>query len=207
MSRGTPDYTSDIHRAAVVNLYRVGENETIIELARVMSDEASAFAFVKSALASGATAHLVDPLTGLDTPYTIPAGYEGTVVMVWTSFDQPAEMRFYVDSQLYVHSSTIAPGIWYENDVVTFQVSMIDPTFASSHTIDATVKNLGALSLMGEGVLGVVLEKMLTHPLPNVKKVYCKWSCPGSEEVPVDTVRWKCPVCGKETWFYGRKVI
>lgn len=207
MSRGSKDYTLDVHRAAVYNLYKLRANESLVALATVFSDEASLFSFVKGVLASGNTAHLVDTATGSDTPYTIPAGYEFTAVMFWYSFDQPLEVRIYVDTQLYAKDYPEVPGTWYENDVVTFQVGLIDPTYASAHSFDLTMKNLGALDLKGEGFVGCILEAMGTPPLPATKTVKCKWACPGFAEVPVDATRWTCPICGKETWFYGRKVI
>lgn len=207
MSRGSQDYTLDIYRAAIYALYNLKSNEIFTLLGLCCSDTASAYGFVKSPIASGDSAHIVNMTTGVDTPYTIPAGYEFIWLMTLYSINQPTLVQILLDTYLYVEYYPLPDSTYYDNYVIPFRISMVDPTLASAHLFDVTLKNLGALDLKGTAILSTVMEAVGTPPIPKTKTVKCKWNCPGSAEVPVNTTRWTCPICGKETWFYGRKVI
>lgn len=201
----TPDYYSSIHRASIFNLLKPTATESILVLARVCTDETSLFNFVKPVVPSGETVHIIDTTTGLDTPVTIPQGYQATIVMTWLSMNQITKLKAYMDGELYAYIAPIAPGIWYENDIVTFQISDIDPTFSTSHTIDGTLTNLGAEDLEGEGIIDILVEEMGTPPMPTIKTVQCK-QCGNVEDVDVKTSIWTCPKCMQVNWYYVRKV-
>lgn len=206
MGRGAPDYYGSLHRAATYALFNLKSTETRVNLSRTMTSLTSLFSHVKPVLASGATAHLVDLATGSDTPYTIPAEYEFTWIMTWYSIDQPARVLAYIDTQLYAELYPDPLSTWYANFVVPFQVSMIDPTFASAHLFDITLTNIGGEDLRGTAVVTGILESKSTPPRPKVKTVYCK-HCGASAVIPVDTHKRLCLRCGGETWYYARKVI
>lgn len=203
MARGSRDYFQDIYRASVVNKYQLRATETLLIFGLVMSDDSSLYAFYRAALGSGSVAHGINSATGLATPYTVAQGYNFTIIMVSHSLTQNGKIQILLDTQPYVDIYTKAPIVYYENPPATFEMTMIDPTLASSHTFDITLTNLGAVDMYGEGFVFAILDEGGTPPRSKVKLAKCKW-CKHEDTIKADVLRWKCPKCEKETWFLYR---
>jgi len=162
----------------------------------------SPFAWVTTPLAPGATAHLVDNVTGLAMPFTVPQGYTISLIAGGGSFTEDTIMWVYFDGLLAISGGVLAGGnVAYENRIVSITTATIDPTGASAHTVDVQITNRGVGNLEGGTDLTGILEAVGTKPLPTTKTVRCKW-CGNEEVVPQETVKWICPKCGQLNMFY-----
>lgn len=197
--QGRPDYSQDVWKAQTFKRIQLYENESLKGFMKVFSNIPSAYPFARTPLASVATAHLMDIETGVDMPYTFLAGYELEILMLWISTTQ--ETRNIQDFDGFLSSEFYAPGrqIYYESEVYEFTSKMIDPTFALPHTIDFRLTNLGADVLSGTAYVVCILRAHGTQK-STTKTVKCKW-CGTEKQVPLETTKWTCPGCGKETWF------
>lgn len=194
---GKPDYTSKVSSALERRGLRLAYSETLKVFGLVYTDEASPYSWVTSPLAAGGTAHLIDNETGLASPFTVPKGYILSILEASHSSDEDVEVWGYVDGFLYMGMGIVSEGqSIYENRVIGFTTVVLDPTGATSHTIDVTVKNLGTESLKGGFSIIALLKAIGTSPLPTTKTVRCKF-CGCEETVPRETSRWICPQCGQ----------
>ena len=162
----------------------------------------SPFAWVQAPLAIGATAHFVDNVTGLTLPFTVPQGYILSLIAAGGGFTEDAIIWAYIDGHLAIPSGIFEGGKFlYENRIVAITTATVDPTAASSHTIDVQVTNRGAGNLEGGGDWTCILEAVGTPPLPTVKTIRCKY-CGHEEVVPQEITRWICPECGQLNMYY-----
>jgi len=122
--------------------------QTPKRFAVVFSDVVSLFPFVKSPLDPGNTARTIDQSTGLETPYTVPAGYDLEVLFIMVSVNQECLCRCYIDGQL-VAEDVFESGHSEAYTVYGPRISHIDPNLVTSHTIDFTITNIGDYKLYG----------------------------------------------------------
>ena len=165
----------------------------------------SPFAWVTAPLAPGAMAHYIDNITGIALPYTIPPGYTVSLISGGGSFTEDAILWVYIDGLLLMSGGVMGGGsLNYENRVVNITTATIDPTGASSHTLDVQLTNRGAGSLEGGITYSGILEDVGTPPLPLTKKIRCKW-CGHEEPAPWEQTKLICPKCGRLTLVYTTK--
>jgi len=200
-SRGTgkPDYSEEIWRGKIFKRIALKPNESLKGFMKVFSTTPSPYPFVVSPLAPGESAYLRDMETGLDMPYTIHAGYELEVLMLWVSTDQ--ETRNFMEFDGFLSSEYYLPSkqIYYESEVFEFTSKNVDPTFSLPHTIAFGLTNLGEADMHGTAEVICILRYHGTE-IPKTKTVKCKW-CGTERTVPINTTKFKCPNCNKETWF------
>jgi len=134
--------------------------ETPKRFALVFSDETSLFPWVKPPLDPGATVSAIDQSTGLETPYTIPAGHDLVVSFVVISVNQEARCRCYIDGQLVVED-IFEPGHTEAYEIYGPRISNIDPNLVNNHTIHFTATNLGDYKLYGS--LGVFAREIVVR--------------------------------------------
>jgi len=159
----------------------------------------SPFAWVKTPLAIGGTAHYVDNVTGLSLPYTVQQGYTLTLIAGGGGFTQDAIMWVYIDTYLVMSGGVAAGGdVTYEDRVVALTTATIDPKGATSHTLDIQITNKGGAALEGGVEWAGILEEVGSEPLPLIKPIECRW-CGHSVSVPVEQTRLICPKCGMLT--------
>ena len=96
---GKPDYSREVSSALQRAGIRLKYNQTAVILAKSFHPTGIGipYAWVVGQLAPGVSAHLVDISTGLETPYTVPAGYTLTMVEMATAFSEDVESGFYMD--------------------------------------------------------------------------------------------------------------
>ena len=165
----------------------------------------SPFAWVTTPLAPGASAHLVDNITGLAMPFIVPQGYTLSLIAGGGSFTEDTIMWVYFDGLLVLSGGVLAGGnVAYENRVVAITTSTMDPTGASAHTVDAQIVNRGAGNLEGGTDMTGILEAVGTPPLPLTKVIRCKW-CGHEEPAPWEQTKLICPKCGRLTLVYTTK--
>lgn len=162
----------------------------------------SPFGWVNTPLAAGASAHLVDHETGLAMPFTVPQGYALSLIADGFTLTEDSIVWAYIDGCVVINIGVLTGGMpYYENKVTGITTEVFDPIGAESHTVDVTIKNLGAGSLEGGvGTLGI-LEAVGTPPLPTTKTVKCKF-CGNEETVPRKTTKWICPKCGQLNLYF-----
>lgn len=194
---GKPDYSQEVssakERAGL--LLKYGQGLRIFST--VFSPEISVFPWIQPVLAPGGSVHLIDNETGAPLPFTIPQGYTLTLIAGCFGVTQDVLGWAYLDSSVIIHFGVFPGGnTGYENKVVPLSTALIDPTGATSHTMDMVMKNLGSGNLEGGIEVTCILEAVGTPPLPLVKTVRCKW-CGQEHTVPRETTRIICPNCGK----------
>ena len=200
---GKPDYSKEVSSARERRGIRLAYKQTLTIAGLVFSTISSPYAWVKTPLVSGATAHLVDNLTGLTLPVTVPVGYTMTLIAAGAGFTQDAISHLYFDSYLVMSGGVGTGGqTIYENKVIGITTATIDPTGASAHTLDVTVTNLGSESLEGGVDWTGILEAVGTPPLPSTKVIRCK-QCGHEKTVPVEQTELVCPECGGLTLVYN----
>ncbi len=197
---GQPDYSRNILRAKTFKRIELLPNEALKLFLKVFTTAISPpFPFIVPPLAAGATAVLLDMETGLDMPYIVPIGYELELLMLWISTDQ--EVRSLMDFAGFLSSEFYAPAreVYYESEIAEFSTKYFDPTYTLPYPITFSGVNLGAAAMRGTVQMACILRAHGTK-IAKTKTVKCR-HCGIKKEVPVKTTKWKCPVCGKETWF------
>ena len=165
----------------------------------------SPFAWVQPPLAPGATAHYVDNLTGIALPFTVPQGYIFSLIAAGGGFTEDAIIWAYIDDYLAINAGVVAGGLTiYENRIVGITTATVDPIGVRAHTIDVQVTNRGAGNLEGGTDWTCILEAVGTPPLPQTKKIKCKW-CGHEEPAPWEQTKLICPKCGSLTLVYTTK--
>lgn len=199
---GKPDYTREVSSALERRGVRLGYKQTLKTFGLVHSNEASPYSWVGAVLASGATSHFIDNETGLATPFTIPQGYTLSIIEAAHASDKDVELWGYMDGFLATGMGIVSGGqTVLENRVIGFTTAMLDPTGATSHTIDVVLTNIGGGDLKGGFVIIAILEEVGTPPMPTTKIVRCKF-CEYKETVPLETSQWICPKCGQLNIYY-----
>jgi hypothetical protein len=156
-----------------------------------------AFPWVVPSLAPGGIQHIVDVDTGLPTPFTVPKDYTLTLIAAANATTEDGIAWVYLDG-LRILCLGIAPGgiTYFENKLNGVSTAQVDPTGASSHTLDVTFTNLGLGNLQGTIDCVLILEEVGSPPLPTVKTVRCQW-CGQDQTVPNETTHIKCIKCSK----------
>ena len=199
---GKPDYSKEVASSRDRRGLRLAYKQSLTIAGIVFSVIPSPFAWVTAPLAPGVTAHLIDNLTGLPLPLTVPEGYTMTFIAGGLGFTQDSITHLYFDGFLVMSGGVGTGGkTIYENYIVGISTATIDPTGASPHTLDVTVTNLGGANLEGGVDWTGILEGVGTPPLPLVKVIKCKY-CEHKETVPVEQTKLVCPECGKLTLVY-----
>jgi len=198
--RGHPDYETIITRGNIIKRITLKADESLKMFQRTFSETPSPFVWVSSPLEAGATANLIDVSTGQEMPYTVPAGYELEVLMVWASMDQKVKMAMdvlgYLAGEYYLDAYTV----YYESEVKEFTTKDMDPTFSMEIPVRFYGTNLGSEAAHGYAKVVCILRK---HGTPEIKTkvVKCKW-CGYEQEVDKDVTKWNCPKCGKLNLFW-----
>jgi len=202
---GKPDYSREISRGIERPGISLKYNQTILINALVCSDLASPYPWCRGALTAGETAHAIDASTGLALPYTVPAGYTYSIIDRFINLSQDIRNRAYIDGFLTLENY-IAAGIPYINRyILALSTATLDPTAASSHTVDTEYTNVSAVDAYGNIKDIVILEAVGTPPLPDKKDVRCKWCGHVEKGVHVYETVLNCPKCGKKTIYFNTR--
>jgi len=199
---GKPDYSREISAGQFRPGLTLKYLQTLRPFLVGFSAVASAFSWIKSPLAAGATAHYVDGETGLDLPVLTDKGYTLTLLSVGISCNQDIECWLslgYSPFAILRHlgAGHIAGGIpYYQPEVVGFTSAFFDPTGATPFYFDLTVYNAGLAAMEGQLGMYMIYEAVGTSPRPIVKTVKCKW-CGATKEVPRETTNIICDECGQ----------
>lgn len=200
---GKPDYTREISNAIQRAGLRLHYDQGLRIFGRVFSAIASPWAWITPVLAPAATASLIDTSNGQVMPYTIPVGHTMSFISAGGSMSEDTIVWLYLEGFLILSGGLGLGGdLKYTNTVVGFTSANMDPTGATSHQLDIQVTNRGTGNLEGGLEWIGLLEDVGTPPLPTTKTVKCKF-CGYEEAVPLDTVHWICPKCGKLNLFYN----
>jgi len=200
---GKPDYSKEVSSARERRGLRLAYKQTLEIFGLVFSAIPSPFAWVKLPLDIGASEHYVDNSTGLALPYTVLEGYTLTLIAAGGGFTNDALATVFFDGYLAMSGGIMAGGQSdYENRIVGISTATLDPTGATSHTLDIQITNKGGGALEGGIEWTGILEEVGSLPLPGTKVLRCKW-CGHEETVPVEQTSLICPECGKLTMVYS----
>jgi len=205
---GAPDYSetvsSALDRAGIQLKY--GQQLKMYGRNRTPADPAY-LGVLASPLAPGASVHLCDAETLVDTPIIIPVGYTMSVVTIGHTVDQDARLIAYLDSLLAYCLAMVEGGSkHYHNELVGLSTLLYDPDASATHTFDIKLYNVGTTDLYGSVSVVCILEAVGTSPLPTTKECQCPY-CAHKQVESVHATRIKCNNCGKEylvmdlTWF------
>lgn len=159
------------------------------------------YPWVVSPLAAGASQNLINQETGDEMPYTVEKGHTLSLIQRAILLSQDYSLDHYFDGNLAM-SLTQPSGFFYKQDILGITTKMIDPMGLTSHTMRATLTNIGTSNLVG-GEDDVVIEEAVgTPPFPTVKTVKCKF-CGHKWGVPIDTTGIICPNCGLLNIYYN----
>ncbi|MBA7468140.1 hypothetical protein ES707_03381 [subsurface metagenome] len=194
---GRVPFTQEVWAGKIQAGLSLKYNEALKVFHLLLTEEITPLTFAKPLLAVGATVRLVDIETGLDTPWTLPAGSTLEVRMEWHSFNEPVRGRVYFDG---FHSATaFADSLvtWYEQDIVTFNTAWVDPTGARPHTWDIRVRNDGVGACEGE-IIQICITTTVGSPAVKgpEKLVQCKW-CKTRFTVKREETIIRCRKCKK----------
>lgn len=199
---GKPDYSKEVSLGRERSGLSLKYGQTLKSFFVIFTTAISPFAWVKGVLAPGVMGHLVDAETGVDLPYTLPAGYIISLIQDSFGFKEDSEVWIVIDTFPTALLSVSVSGLEiYRNRVSPFTTATLDPTGASSHEIDFQVTNRGEGNLEGSFAVSAIVEAVGTEPLPTIKTVKCKY-CGHQWDVPNSTTNLICPECGKLTIVY-----
>ena len=194
---GKPDYSKNVSSAIERRGLRLEYHQTLVIVGLVFSAIPSAYAWVQPPLAPGVTAHLMDNMTGVVLPLTVPQGYTLEMITAGGAFTEDVMLWAYLDGFLVTNMGIAVSGLpYYENQIVSLSTALRDPDGDFLHPVDVTLTNMGAGALQGGVQLVGILEAVGTPELPPVKTVRCKW-CGHQHSVPNETTDIICPKCGK----------
>ena len=204
--KGTPDYSNTVSSSKERAGLLLTEPQTLEIFGYVFTSvphPPPCFAWVNNPLPIGATALLIDNITGLAMPFVVPKGYIMTLISAGVGTTQDAIAYGYVDGVLATNLGVFHSGsTTYQNKVIGLTTATLDPTGATAHTIAVTITNLGDDTLEGGIEFTAILEAVGTPPFPTTKVIKCKF-CGYERTVPVTETRLKCPKCSKETLVYA----
>lgn len=167
----------------------------------VCSGEFSPYPHVKSLMKPGATYHLVDAATGVDTPVTVLQGHTLFIFEFTWNFSQNARLKLILDGFFHVVGVLNPLNFDYGFSNYFIGTDIMDPNALTAHTLDFTITNLGSTPLEGTiGFLAIDTE-IGSDPLPDKKEVHCKW-CDATKSVPNETIEVTCDDCEKITRYY-----
>ena len=196
---GAPDYASMVTASRDRGGLYLSERQTLEIFGCVFTAIASPFAWVLPPLAIGATANLIDNMTGVVMPFTVPIGYSMSIITIGAGVTQDIINYGYVDGFLATNLGVISSGTpAYENAVVGMTTETLDSTGAAAHTVNVTITNLGGAALTGGIEVVAILESIATPPLPIIKVIRCKY-CGYEKSASVGETVLVCPKCGKKT--------
>jgi hypothetical protein len=193
---GAPDYSKTVSSARERRGLQLQYNQQLKIFAILFSDLASPYPWVQPALASGATAHLIDMETGLALPYSIGVGYTlSLVTRRWgLNLDQREQILF--DGFLVMGGDSGGGSATYLEEVLPTSTSLVDPTGSSAHTIDHTFTNLGGANMYGGITVLAILEAVGTPPFPTEKTTKCPF-CGKEQTESVHATQVKCSGCSR----------
>ncbi len=195
---GKPDYSREIALGRTRPGLSLKYGQTLSYLGVVLSTIVSpSFPMVQLPLVAAGTIHLIDGLTGLSTPYTIPLGYTWTVFQIGYGLNQDSRLQAYLDGD-YAGQMTLASGgaAYIMTEIAAWSSKLFDALGASSHEVDFILENTGGADMEGSVSIWAILEAVGTEPLPSTKTVKCK-NCGHEWEVPRETTKINCPECGQ----------
>lgn len=150
---GTPDYSTNIERIKRGETYPQLTPRTDAEKYKVfILTMKTGAAYPYSPLAVGETRHLIDIETDLATPYTHPAGIKSDL-REWLLHNMNAAVGLttYLDEvpkTYFVSYTTCYLQHQYEQ-IAYLNTDNWDPQREEPHTWDFTIKNIGALPIIG----------------------------------------------------------
>ena len=198
---GKPDYAREMWLGRIYTGIELKYNEMLKLFQITMSDIASPAPYVRGPLAPGDVVSLVDVSTGLPMPYTIAVGRTLRVLSNHWSFNRVGQSINYFEGVFVGTAFPESLGTFLNQPVAPLDTSFIDPTAASSHTMQFTLKNIDTENLEGFWIYAALERIIGSEPFPKDKTVKCKW-CEATDTVPAETTWYTCKKCGKKTWFY-----
>jgi len=196
--KGRPDYSQNIEKGKVIKDIGILPYESKLKIFTVSFTDgiSSIYPWIKSTpLAAGGTASLIDSETGIEMPYTVPAGYDLKILKYWTSTSQPTELIIKLDGQVLSTFNFVDYDVYFEQEAGLFKIQYIDPTLSSSHTFELQIKNMGSSPLRGTVELISLLTKVHTKEI-TTKDVKCPF-CGNIQTVPLTQSKIVCSKCGK----------
>lgn len=197
---GKPDYTREVSSARERRGITLKYGQQFALFSYTPTDLVAhpyAISWVKPVLAAGATAHIVDMATGVDTPYTIPAGYTGALLQIVFNVNQDCEVWVWMDGLLISCIANVSGGLpGYFEELVGYGTEIFDPTALSPHTMDFTIINRGGLAMRGEISISGIIEAVGTPPFPTEKTTECPF-CHSKNVVPIGQTIIVCNTCEK----------
>jgi len=196
---GLPDYAREIGRAiqrAGISL-KYNQRLRIFGRQLTLGGDPEYPAVPNAPLAPGANTHLTDLETLLPMPITVPAGYLFSFLTASGTLTQDAQLYSVVDNYWANCWLAIEGGVSsYLNRVIDITTAWIDPTAASSHTIDVKLYNVGGGNLYGSVGLICIQEKVGSPDWPTTKECQCPW-CNNRQVVSITVTKITCSNCGK----------
>lgn len=206
--KGTPDYKRDIYYAATSADYKLQYGESFKNFGIVLNSlgSGSLFSFVTTPLAVSTPVSLMDLSTGITMPYGIPTGYGMKLLSDFWSFNLDAETRSYILGYFYAGAYPSARGTYYYNVIGGFDSASLDPTGALGVSVENVLYNPSTtLQLSGMWFETWVLRSLSTPPLPETKKVRCKW-CGHEEVIKRTESKLVCPACKQTTLYFSESL-
>lgn len=195
---GKPDFSRTVSSARIRAGIRTKYNQRLKIFALVFSDAPSAFAWVKTPLAPGASEHLVDQETGDPTPFTVLAGETISVISIRAACSQ--DMRFEIFFDTFPAGGVVISAViggatpLYQEELLPFSTGRIDAT--TSHDLDDVVTNLGTANLYGGFAKLALIEAVGTPPPPTTKTTRCPF-CGNRQVESIHATKIICSKCGK----------
>jgi len=200
---GTPDYQQNAFKASIRAKIPLEANQQFNFFMLMCSDIASAWAHVTPRLAVGATANLINAVTGLPTPYVVAAGHIDEWIMNYWSFEQIARLHAYIDGQFVLSNYADSSSVNYQQMVSGMDTSLLDPTGILPHAIDLTLENITSDPLDGL-VMIVHIESIVgSPPFLDIKDIRCKFCGHITKDVNVMLTKNTCSECGMTTFYWS----
>lgn len=203
---GKPDYTREIAAGAIRPGISLKYNQHLGLFGYVATNTVAhpyPVPWVKPALAAGASAHIIDALTGMDLPFLLPAGYAATLIEVTWNFDQDSEQQLFLDGLLIAIPGYTGGGSpQHVSRIEGYSTLLVDPTASLPHLLDYVVTNRGGAIMSGGWEVVLVIEAIGTPPFPTEKTVKCPF-CGNQQVVPIVSTVITCVNCHKVFLVYS----
>lgn len=195
---GKPDYSQEIASGKTRPGFSLKYNQQLGLFGYVATNTVVhpyPVSWVKPALAAGASAHIIDALTGAALPYLLPAGFAATLIETTWNFDQDTEQQLFFDGLLIgIPGYTGGGSPQHVSRIEGYSTLLKDPTASLPHTIDCVVINRGGAIMSGGWEVVVLIEAIGTPPFPTEKTVKCPF-CGNQQVVPIVSTVITCANC------------
>ncbi|GAJ17898.1 unnamed protein product, partial [marine sediment metagenome] len=134
---GKPDYTREISAGRERPGLTLKLNQSLLCLGRVFTTIDSPYTNVTGPLAPGATVHLIESDSGIESPFIIPQGYTITAISAKYSFNQDAILWGYFEGYLYTNlGAPVGGSILYLLELLGMSSKTVDPYGEHDHLYD-----------------------------------------------------------------------